>query len=407
MTDDVRMRGFKKRSPVKDALDWIHKQSIKLSEETILLQSATGRILARDVISPLDIPSFNRSMMDGYAIIASDAQGASTYNPLQLQLVGQSMPGRGTDVKVISGTAVTIMTGAPVPNGANAVLPAENVEMDEPFIFVSESVAEGRNIGLIGEDVTSGSTLLKQGRRLRPQDIALLASIGTKEVFVLRQIRVSIIITGNEILPTGETPKGYQIVNSNGPMLESLSHRDGAVIINSRIVPDNPELIRQALLEEYDVLLITGGTSVGEEDLVPLLLSECGELTIHGIAMRPSRSAGMGKIGEQLVFLLPGNPVACLCAYDFFAGHFIRQSSGLFSKSPYSSSLKPLKQKITSMIGRTDYARVRLSNNEVESLAISGAGILTSTTQADGFIIIPADKEGYSAGTEVEVFLYD
>ena len=401
------MRGFKKRSPVKDALDWIHKQSINLSEETILLKAATGRILARDVISPLDIPSFDRSMMDGYAIIASYAQGASTYNQLQLQLIGQSMPGRGTDVKVIPGTAVKIMTGAPVPNGANAVLPAENVEMDEPFIFVSESVAEGRNIGLIGEDVTCGSTLLKQGRRLRPQDIALLASIGIKEVFVLRQIRVSIIITGNEILPTGETPKGYQIVNSNGPMLESLSHRDGAVIINSRIVPDNPELIRQALLEEYDVLLITGGTSVGEEDLVPLLLSECGELTIHGVAMRPSRSAGMGKIGEQLVFLLPGNPVACLCAYDFFAGHFIRQSSGLFAKNPYSSSLKPLKQKITSMIGRTDYARVRLSKNEVESLAISGAGILTSTTRADGFIIIPADKEGYSAGTEVEVFLYD
>jgi molybdopterin molybdotransferase len=190
-------------------------------------------------------------------------------------------------------------------------------------------------------------------------------------------------------------------------MLESLCRRDGAIIINSRIVPDNPELIRQALLEEYDVLLITGGTSVGEEDRVPLLLAECGELAIHGIAMRPSRSAGMGKIGEQLVFLLPGNPVACLCAYDFFAGHFIRQFSGLGKKSPYSSEFKPLKQKITSMIGRTDYARVRLSNNEIEPLAISGAGILTSTTQADGFIIIPADKEGYSAGTEVEVFLYD
>ncbi len=401
------MRGFKKRSPVKDALDWILKQSINLSEETISIHVATGRILAKDIVSPLNIPCFDRSMMDGYAVIASDAQGASTYNQLQLQLVGQSMPGHGTDVKVTPGTAVKIMTGAPVPKGANAVLPAENVDIDEPFIFVSESVAEGRNIGLIGEDVTCGSTLLKQGRRLRPQDIALLASIGTKEVFVLRQIRVSIIITGNEILPTGETPKGYQVVNSNGPMLESLSHRDGAVIINSRIVPDNSELIRQALLEEYDVLLITGGTSVGEEDLVPLLLSECGNLTIHGVAMRPSRSAGMGKIGEQLVFLLPGNPVACLCAYDFFAGHFIRQSSGLFSKNPYSSSLKPLKQKITSMIGRTDYARVRLSNNEVELLAISGAGILTSTTQADGFIIIPADKEGYSAGTEVEVFLYD
>ncbi len=401
------MRGFKKRSPVKEALDWVQSQSIDLAKETILIQNATGRILANDAISPLNIPGFDRSMMDGYAIIASDSQGASTYNQLQLQLVGQSMPGLGTNAIVSRGTAIKIMTGAPVPEGANAVLPAENVELDEPFVFVSESVAEGRNIGREGEDVTSGSTLLKQGRRLRPQDIALLASIGNKEVTVLKQLRISIIITGNEILPVGETPQGYQIVNSNGPMLESLSRRDGGIIVNSRIIPDNPELIRQAMLETYDVLLITGGTSVGEEDRVPLLLAECGELAIHGVAMRPSRSTGMGRIGEQLIFLLPGNPVACLCAYDFFAGCFIRKYSGFSAKTPYSSELKPLKKKITSMIGRTDYARVRFSDDEVEPLAISGAGILTSTTEADGFIIIPADKEGYSAGTEVEVFLYD
>lgn len=401
------MRGFKKRSPVKEALGWVQSQSIELAKETILIQNATGRILANDVISPLNIPGFDRSMMDGYAIIASDAQGASTYNQLQLQLVGQSMPGLGTNAIVSPGTAIKIMTGAPVPEGANAVLPAENVELDEPFVFVSESVAEGRNIGREGEDVTSGSTPLKQGRRLRPQDIALLASIGNKEVTVLKQLRISIIITGNEILPVGETPQGYQIVNSNGPMLESLSRRDGGIIVNSRIIPDNPELIRQAMLEAYDVLLITGGTSVGEEDRVPLLLAECGELAIHGVAMRPSRSAGMGLIGEQRIFLLPGNPVACLCAYDFFAGYFIRKHSGFSAKTPYPSALKPLKQKITSMIGRTDYARVRFSDDEVEPLAISGAGILTSTTEADGFIIIPADKEGYSAGTEVEVFLYD
>lgn len=407
MADDVRMRGFKKRSPVQEALDWVDSQSIDLPEEIILIQNATGRVLAGDIVSTIDIPGFDRSMMDGYAIVASDAQGASAYNQLQLQLIGRSMPGRGADVKVSPGTAVKIMTGAPVPEGANAVLPAENVEIDEPFVFVSESVAEGRNIGREGEDVASGSTLLKQGRRLRPQDIALLASIGREEVSVLRRLRISIIITGNEILPIGETPQVYQIVNSNGPMLESLSCRDGGVIVSSRIVPDDVELIRQAMLEEYDILLITGGTSVGEEDRVPLILAECGELVIHGIAMRPSRSAGMGRIGEQCVFLLPGNPVACLCAYDFFAGHFIRECSGLGTKPPYRSEQKILKQKITSMIGRTDYARVRFSSDAVEPLAISGAGILTSTTQADGFIIIPADKEGYSAGTEVEVFLYD
>ena len=407
MVDDVRMRGFKKRAPVEEALNWLQKQSIALTDEMVPLQSAVGRILSTDIVSPINIPGFDRSMMDGYAIIASNAQGASNYNPLSLQLIGKAMPGQSAGVKVISGTAVKIMTGAPIPEGANAVLPAENVESEEPLIFISESVAEGRNIGRIGEDVCAGSIVLKQGRKLRPQDIALLASMGFKEASVLRALRINIIVTGNEILPLGEIPRDYQIVNSNGPMLEALSQRDGGIVVNSCILPDNPELIKQAMLEDYDILLITGGTSVGEEDLSPLLLAELGELAIHGVAMRPSRSTGMGSIGNKLVFLLPGNPVACLCAYDFFAGRLIRQHSGMGNKNPYLSAIKPLKQKITSMIGRTDYARVRLVNNEVKPLAISGAGILTSTTQADGFVIIPADKEGYGVGTEVEVFLYD
>ncbi len=407
VVDDVRMRGFKKRSPVQDALDWVQNQAINLPSENVPLTIATGRVLATDIVSAINIPSFDRSMMDGYAVIAADAQGASSYNQLQLQCVGKSMPGQGSDAIVSSGTAVKIMTGAPVPNGANAIIPAENVEFDEPYIYISETVAEGRNIGRAGEDVVSGSVVLKQGRRLRPQDIALLATLGKKGVLVDRQLRISIVITGNEILPIGEIPQDYQIINSNGPMLESLTLRDGGVVIKSQIVPDNPELIKQALLEEYDILLITGGTSVGEEDRVPLILAECGELAIHGIAMRPSRSAGMGQIGEGRVFLLPGNPVACLCAYDFFASRLIRNNSGLGHKSPYLSVRKPLKQKITSMIGRTDYARVLVSGDNVQPIAISGAGILSSTTQADGFVIIPADKEGYATGTDVEVFLYD
>jgi len=346
-------------------------------------------------------------MMDGYAIISSDAQGASSYNQLQLRVIGKSMPGIGTKVQVTSGAAVRIMTGAPLPEGADAVLPAENVEVDESNIMVMESVAQGRNIGRIGEDISSGVTLLKKGRRLRPQDIGLLASIGEKNVTVFSQPRISIVVTGNEILPVGEFPQGFQIVNSNGPMLEALCVRDGGVVISSCIVPDNPEQIRQAMHDDYEILLITGGTSVGEEDLAPLLLAESGHLAIHGVAMRPSRSTGMGIIGKKLVFLLPGNPVACLSAYDFFAGRFIRNLTGHGKDWPYISEFKKLKQKLVSMIGRTDYARVKLVDDYVEPVAISGAAILSSTTQADGFVIIPADSEGYAPETKVEVFFYD
>ena len=408
ISDDVRMRGFKKRFAVEEVVSWLDQQSIDLTAQNIPIQAAAGRVLAHDVISDVNTPGFARSMMDGYAIVASDAQGASSYNQLQLQVIGKSMPGQGINVCVSSGTAVRIMTGAPVPKGANAILPAENVEIEDPFILVMESVAEGRNIAQVGEDIAAESIILKQGRRLRPQDIALLASIGKKEVVVFKPLQIAIVVTGNEILPVGKKPEGYQITNSNGPLLEALSLRDGAEILISTIVIDDPELIEQAMLADYDILLITGGTSVGEEDLVPLILAKLGQLVFHGVAMRPSRSTGIGMIGGKMVFLLPGNPVACLCAYDFFAGRLIRHISGYKRNWPYFSVQKKLKKKLVSMLGRTDYARVCLSNDDtIEPIAVSGAGILSSTTKADGFVIVPASSEGYAAEKEVEVFLYD
>ncbi len=408
ISDDVRMRGFKHRSTVEDVTNWLDQQSIERQQESIAIQNARGRVLTDDIVSDINIPGFARSMMDGYALIASDTQGASSYNQLPLQIIGKSMPGRGADVKVSAGTAVKIMTGAPLPEGANAILPAENVELDEAFIMVMESVAEGRNVALMGEDICPDSIILKQGRRLRPQDIALLASIGKKEIAVYKRLKISIVVTGNEIQAVGTRPQGFQVTNSNGPMLEALANRDDAEIISSVIVSDDPEKIEQAMQADYDVLLITGGTSVGEEDLVPLLVAKLGQLKFHGVTMRPSRSTGLGMIDKKLVFLLPGNPVACLCAYDFFAGRLIRRISAHHRNWPYFSVSKKLKQKITSMLGRTDYARVRFSDdNMIEPIAISGAGILSSTTQADGFVIVPANSEGYATGTELDVFLYD
>jgi molybdopterin molybdotransferase len=146
---------------------------------------------------------------------------------------------------------------------------------------------------------------------------------------------------------------------------------------------------------------------VGQEDHAPVLLAEHGELAIHGIAMRPSSPAGMGRLGKRLVFLLPGNPVSCLCAYDFFAGRAIRALGGLPRQWPYRSYRAPLRRKLVSVVGRVDYARVRLSDDQVEPLAISGASVLSSTTRADGFVVVPESREGYPAGAEVEVWLYD
>ena len=233
-----------------------------------------------------------------------------------------------------------------------------------------------------------------------------MSSIGVGSVRVIRRPRVRIVITGNELLPAGTPPEGCRIADANGPMLHALVARDGGIPIARDIVPDQPEALRAALHDDADVILVSGGSSVGQEDYVPRLLADEGELAIHGVAMRPSSPAGMGRLDGRLVFLLPGNPVSCLCAYDFFAGRAIRALGGRSKDWPHRRLRVVLSRKLVSTVGRVDYARVIVRGNEAEPLAVSGASVLSSTTRADGFVIVPADSEGYPPGTEVDVFLY-
>ena len=184
--------------------------------------------------------------------------------------------------------------------------------------------------------------------------------------------------------------------------------RDGGELESSRLLIDDHDEIKFALTEpEADVILVSGGSSVGAEDHAPAVLAEVGELPIHGVAMRPSSPAGIGHIGDVLVFLLPGNPVSCLCAYDFFAGRAIRQLGGRSADWPYIRKRLIVGSKIVSAVGRVDYCRVRIESGRIEPISTSGASILSSTTRAAGFVIVPAELEVYAPGTEVEVFLYD
>lgn len=425
---DVRMRGFSRRTTVAAALQWVDAHALSLGSESVSIWNASGRVLASAVASMVDVPQFARSMMDGYALQAADTLGATAYNRLELKIVGQSLPGRPFAGRVARGQAVRIMTGAPLPTGADAVLPAERVELpagDPSFgvqrLLLLDEVPPGKNIGNVGEDIRAGQTILPAGRILRPQDLGILSSIGVDQVEVVRQPRVRIIVTGNELLPAGSRPVASQIADANGPMLAALVARDGGVPLLSQpdqgahasrspdnyLIPDDPAAILSAMQADADLVIVSGGSSVGEEDHAPLLLAQHGELAIHGIAMRPSSPTGMGLMSAKLVFLLPGNPVSCLCAYDFFAGRAIRLLGGRSPDWPHSKSRLPLARKLVSQVGRVDYARVRIINGQIEPISISGASILTSTTIADGFVIIPADSEGYPAGTEVEVFLYD
>ncbi len=411
---DVRMKGFASRTTVEAALAWIDTQLPSLGSlatESVSLLEASGRVLAETIVSRVEVPGFDRAMMDGFALRAEETHGANAYNPLPFEIVGTSLPGQGYSGTVKRGQSVRIMTGAPMPDGSDAVLPVEQSVTSklgelEQKLMVTGELPSGKHVGAVGEDVQRGATVLRSGRILRPQDIGVLSSIGCSQLTVIRRPRVQIVITGNEVLPCGTTPHGYQIADANGPMLHALVARDGGLASMSSIVPDDREALLVALSAPADIVLVSGGSSVGQEDHAPRLLDEHGTLAIHGIAMRPSSPAGMGQLGETLVFLLPGNPVSCLCAYDFFAGRAIRALAGRNKDWPYLRKKCKLTRKLVSTVGRVDYARVKVQGENAEPVAISGASILTSTTLADGFVIIPADSEGYAANAEVEVLLY-
>jgi len=420
--DDVRMRGFARRHTVEAAIAWLDDQLQPLGAELLPLPTTAGRVLAGSIASEVDVPGFDRATMDGYAVVAESTEGATPYNSLPLTLIGDSLPGRPFQDAVGPGQAVRIMTGAPLPLGCDAVLPAEWAEpsaaceaeatQDEPdgpggrCVRALAAMSPGKHVGRRGEDVTRGTTLLPRGRQLRPQDLGVLSSVGVGNVHVIRRPRVRLVVTGNELLPSGSQPHGHRIVDANGPMLAALVERDGGLVDFPGLVPDEHDAILDALHAAADVVIVSGGSSVGIEDLAPTLLAKHGDLAIHGIAMRPSSPTGLGRIEHRLVFLLPGNPVSCLCAYDFFAGRAIRALGGRTKTWPYRPTRATLTRKLSSTIGRLDYARVRVIEGAVEPLAIGGASVLSSTTRADGFVIVPADSEGFAAGADVEVWLY-
>ena len=403
---DVRMHGFTRRHTVQQAIDWLDAHLHALDAELVPLRAAAGRVLATTIVSDIDVPGFDRATMDGYAVVADSTEGATPYNRVALTVVGDALPGSPFARSLTRGEAVRIMTGAPMPAGSDAVLPAESVEGNGDVVSATSDVSPGKNVGQRGEDIVRGTTLLEIGRVLRPQDLGVMSSIGLADATVVRQPRVRLVITGNELLPSGSKPQGFQITDANGPMLAALAERDGAIVDFPGLVRDEPEAILAALHADADIIIVSGGSSVGIEDHAPTLVATHGELAVHGIAMRPSSPTGMGRIGQRLIFLLPGNPVSALCAYDFFAGRAIRALGGRSKDWPYRSVRATLARKISSPIGRLDYARVRLAGERAEPLSVTGASVLSSTTRADGFVIVDQDSEGFAAGAEVLVWLY-
>ena len=404
---DVRKKGFSQRTPVAEVIDWLDREVRPLGSETIPTQDAHQRVLSETVISSMAVPSFDRAMMDGYALVAESFQGASPNNPLPMEVVGTSLPGCPTEAIVESSKVVQIMTGAPMPQGANAVLPFELVDSQNENLFAIDSVPAQKNVGYVGEDINIEDEIAGRFQWLRPQDVGLLTSVGVENVSVFRRPQVNIVVSGNEIVPVGSSRKQNQVFDSNGPMLRGLIERDGGTS-ELLFCEDDPDAIRQTITRPADVVLVSGGTSVGAEDFAPGIVRELGELVFHGIAMRPSSPTGLGKIGsEKFVFLLPGNPVSCMCAYDFFAGRAIRILGGRRSDFPYQKMALPMARKISSVLGRLDYCRIKIKDGNIEPIAIRGASVLSSLANADGFLLIEPHSEGFDAGEVVDAYLFE
>lgn len=391
---------FKKRINADEAKSIFLKAFQPLSGSELLpVQDCDGRISASDVMANIDVPHYRRAAMDGFAVMASDTLGASINSPVVLKLRQE----------IERGTCVKVHTGSPVPEGADAVVMLEDAVVRGESIEIFTQIYPFKNVGEIGEDIQKGEIILEEGRRLRPCDIAVLASTGIREMKVLRKPRVAIIPTGEELVPRGgEKLKKGEVYETNGLMVELYVRKWGGIPGLFNIVTDVPEKIKEAITSnlDADMIIITGGTSVGNRDYVPKVVESMGQLPVHGIGISPGKPTALGVINGKPVVCLPGYPVAGLVALYWFARPALRRL-GHIPDEPDRSVRAVLSEKIPSRTGYKTFARVKIENGRAIPLATSGAGILSSVSKADGFVIIPENIEGYSKGEQVDVILIE
>ncbi len=414
---DVRMLGFPKLATVAEASK-IFDQEVnieRLQAETTLTLQALGRVLAEDIVSQKDIPPFNRSAVDGYALQAQDTFGCSQTNPVVLQVVGTSSIGSMPFVTSKRQQVVKIATGAPIPQGCDAVLMLEFTEETRANkIEVYRPVTPGENVSMQGEDVRRGELILRSGTLMRPQDVGIIAALNIPEVKVTRKPRVGVLSTGNELVGLGEDVSGGKIVDSNRPTIFAMVVSAGGQPVDLGIATDEEEDVAKKFgmgIADCDIVLASGGTSVGERDLLPSVVNSFGSpgLIVHGVAIRPGRPTALGAIHGRPVVLLPGFPVAAMIAFDVFVHPIIDRMLGVATSLPSPSVVAKALRRMPSSLGNRTFARVivrRLEGEYVfEPLRTSGSGIISSMVRANGMVTIPENKEGIEEGEIVEVML--
>lgn len=374
--------------------------------EEIPLEEANQRVIAQEITSALDSPPFDRSAMDGYAIVAEDSFGHSENNPFQLKLVDNILAGQRSGHELKPGEAIKIATGAPIPAGANAVVMEEYTHEKDDTITVETSVVPGENISPAGEDFKQGEVVLKKGRLLGPTELALIASAGYDRVKVFKKPKIGVIITGSELVMPKNDIEGAEVINSNHFTIKAMVESCLATpeMFHSIDNAQQVENLFMDILNKYDALITTGGTAISKGDVVVDVAQKLGEVSIHGVSLRPGKPFGFAQIQGKPVFMLSGFPVAAMVQFDVFVREAILKMQGL--SRDLLVIRKKAARKIPSTLGRTDYIRAKIEGPLVHPLKTKGSGIIKSMVDSDSYIIIPENLEGIEEGEECQVLPY-
>ncbi len=414
--------GFKVRTPVDEARRILREaigdeERCRTGVETVDVERADGRTLAQSITAARNVPHYQRAAMDGYAVRASDTFGASDRSPEVLQIAAPQKDRTDdstheTADRVEPNTAARVHTGSALPEGADAVVMIEHVEELEAVgeLEVEDAVAAGENVAPVGEDIEAGQTLYEAGYRLRPSDLGLVRSAGYARVDVAQRPTVGVVPTGEELVDADPDPG--EVIETNGLTVSRLAQRWGARATYRNIVTDDPESLRVAIQRDLtkDVIVTSGGSSVGERDLIPEVIDDLGEVVVHGVGLKPGHPVCLGIVEETPVLALPGYPVACIVNAVQFLRPVLRWLEGT-TPDPHPSTQAELDRKIASEPGTRTFARVQLEARDAEDgpryravpTRASGAGVLSSVALADGWVVVDDDREGIPAGETVAV----
>jgi molybdopterin molybdotransferase len=392
-------------------------QPLSASEaQDVFLLDALGRVLAQDVISPISVPAHNNSAMDGFAFDAAQLQPGLA---LRLRVAGTALAGKAWPGKVQVGECLKIMTGAILPDNLDTVVPQEfcQVESAHDMTVVTlppNIVKAGDNRRLMGEDVMQGQPALKAGQHLTPAALGLLASLGLAEVRVHRRLRVAYFSTGDEVLSLGESPREGAVYDSNRYTVFGMLTRLGCEVIDMGVVRDDPALLEAAFAKaasQADAIITSGGVSVGEADFTKAMMKKLGDVAFWKIAMRPGRPMAVGRIGQSVLFGLPGNPVAVMVTFlAFVRPALLRMMGSSAHAAPLlrAKSAEPLRKKA----GRTEYQRGFVSSApdgtlHVRTTGNQGSGVLSSMVQGNGLIVLHHEQGNVAVGEEVDVMMFE